>query len=80
MRDEISALVALGPEEQGAQPEMVERHEKAVKGMFRPVNDEEARELPVWAEELRTRRERGELCCELATGTHNMRVTGEGVL
>jgi hypothetical protein len=47
MREEVRALVALGrfPAEHDAIPATVERHERALKAIARPVNDEEARAL-----------------------------------
>jgi hypothetical protein len=47
MREEVEALVALGrfPAEQGAVPEVVQRHERALHAIGGPVSDEEARDL-----------------------------------
>jgi hypothetical protein len=47
MREEVRALVSLGPlpAEQGAISDVVERHEQAFKAIVRPVSDEEAGEL-----------------------------------
>lgn len=47
MRDEVRALLALGPlpTEEGAVPANVARYECALKAVARPVSDEEARGL-----------------------------------
>ncbi len=47
MRDEVKALVALGPfpPEPDATPEVVEHYERALKSIAKPVSDEEAGEL-----------------------------------